>query len=98
MDTSYSVFLHLLDQDGQIVAPRDAVPRDGQLPTSLWLPGEVVADSYVLQPGQPLAPGAYRLIAGLYDPGNGQRLPVSDASGESGGDFVSLGTVTVPTK
>ena len=96
VDTSYSVFLHLLDQDGQIVAQRDAVPRDGQLPTSLWLPGEVVADSYVLQPEHPLASGAYRLIAGLYDPGNGQRLPVSDASGESGGDFVSLGTVTVP--
>lgn len=98
MEISYSVFLHLLDQDGRIVAQRDAVPRAGQLPTSLWLSGEVVTDSYLLQPEQPLTPGAYRLIAGLYDPASGQRLPVSGAPGESGGDFVALGEVTVPPR
>ena len=98
MDASYSVFLHLLDQDDRIVAQRDAVPGDGQLPTSLWLPGEVVTDSYLLQPEQPLTPGAYRLIAGLYDPATGQRLLVRGAHGESGADFVSLGEVSVPPR
>ncbi len=96
MDQSYSVFLHLLDSDGQIVAQRDAVPRDGQLPTSIWLPGEVVTDSYVLQPAQPLTAGTYTLIAGLYDSTNWQRLPVESTQTSGSGDFITLDTITYP--
>ncbi|RLT34911.1 MAG: hypothetical protein DWI57_16055, partial [Chloroflexi bacterium] len=96
MDVSYSLFLHLLDADGQIVAQRDGVPHDGQLPTSIWLPGEVVTDSYILQPEQPLTQGTYTLITGLYEPSSGQRLPVTQDG--SSGDFFRLGGIALPPK
>lgn len=95
VDTSYSVFLHLLGPDGAIVAQRDTVPQAGALPTNLWLPGEIVLDTYTLMPQQPLAPGTYTLIAGLYDPRTMQRLPVADKAGSPLGDHVELGPVTV---
>lgn len=95
VDTSYSVFLHLLGPDGTIAAQRDTIPRAGTLPTDLWLPGEVVVDSYTLSPQEPLAPGTYTLIAGLYDPRTMQRLPAATSAGTPLGDHVELGTLTL---
>jgi hypothetical protein len=95
VDTSYSVFLHLLGPDGTIAAQRDTIPQAGTLPTNLWLPGEVVADTYTLAPQPPLVPGTYTLIAGLYDPRTMQRLPATDSNGTPLGDHVELGTLTV---
>ena len=37
-----------------------------------------------------LPPGPYRLIAGLYDPDTGQRLPVVDDGGAVTSDFIAL--------
>lgn len=95
MEASYSVFLHLLDAGGQIVAQHDAAPRNGELPTSIWLPGEVVVDRLVLQPPTSLLAGEYTLITGLYDPQNWQRLDVAASSGQSSRDHVILGKITV---
>jgi hypothetical protein len=95
VDASYSVFLHLLGSDGTIAAQRDTIPQAGALPTNLWLPGEVVVDTYTLLPEQSLAPGTYTLIAGLYDPRTMERLPVTTNAGTSMGDHVELGRLTV---
>jgi hypothetical protein len=88
LETSYTVFAQMLGPGG-VAAQADAVPRDGGYPTVWWLPGEVVADSLVLE----LPPGAgdvaYRLIVGLYDPRTGDRLAVTG----NGADFVELETV-----
>ncbi len=46
-ESSYQVFLHLLDEDGQIVAQSDAAPGGGYA-TSQWLPQEVVIDTHTL--------------------------------------------------
>ncbi len=67
METSYTGFVHLLDQDGQIVAQDDHVPQQGRRPTNAWLSGEVVEDNYELRLPADLAPGRYRLVVGLYD-------------------------------
>jgi uncharacterized membrane protein len=67
MGTSYTGFVHLLDQDGRIVAQDDHVPQQGRRPTNTWLLGEVVEDDYELRLPADLAPGRYRLLAGLYD-------------------------------
>jgi hypothetical protein len=88
--TDYTVFLQLLDDDWQVVAQKDLQPQAGAAPTTTWLPGEIVEDPYDLPLPGDLAPGAYRLIAGMYDPATGQRMPVS-----TGGDFIDLGTVTI---
>lgn len=79
---SYTVFVHLLDAAGNIVAQSDALPASGYV-TNDWRAGEVVRDEHALIPQEPLPAGQYSLVAGLYDSVTGQRLPVVDAAGHS---------------
>ena len=82
MDRSYTVFVHLLDGEGQMRGQRDGLPHDGRLPTDLWVPGEVVVDSYEVPVALEAGPGGYTLEIGMYDALTGQRLPVVGPSGE----------------
>lgn len=84
----YTVFVHVLDGNGKIVAQYDGQPLGGDLPTRAWPPGYTVADAITIPLPSTLAPGTYRLAAGLYDAASGVRLPIS---GAAGGDAVSLG-------
>jgi hypothetical protein len=82
----YTVFVHLLDAEGQYVAGGDSQPVAGRYPTGAWSPGEVVADvhTFILaRDGTPVAPGEYRLAVGMYDWNTGERLPVFLADGQS---------------
>ena len=93
MPERYKVFLHLLDQNGQIVAQRDAEPAGYSRPTSSWEIGERIVDRHgiVIPPGT--LPGSYRLIGGMYAPETGQRLPVTCEGRTS--DTISLGDIAV---
>ena len=71
--TSYKVFVHLVDAQGVIIAQSDAIPANWARLTTSWLPPEVIEDAHTLFPPMGLAPGTYRLIAGLYDPPTGRR-------------------------
>jgi hypothetical protein len=82
METSYKVFVHLYDAEGEIVAQQDRVPGLGARPTTDWQEGEVLADRYSLRVPPDLAPGSYRLAVGLYDPQTGERLTVRGPQGE----------------
>ncbi|MBK8020481.1 MAG: glycosyltransferase family 39 protein [Chloroflexi bacterium] len=75
---SYTVFVQLLDASGQVVAQSDAVPASGTRPTTGWRAGEVVIDEHRLRFNERATPGTARLIAGLYDPLTGRRVPLSD--------------------
>lgn len=86
----YTIFVQLLNEAGQVVAQIDRQPLAGQAPTTTWLAGEVLADSYSLQLPDDAPPGQYRLIAGLYNAATGQRLLLS-----AGADFVDLGVITL---
>jgi len=85
----YKVFVQVLNQAGQIVAQSDAEPAQGQAPTTSWLRGEFITDTHVLQLAAP-ASGPLQLIAGMYDPDTGQRLPVYGKDGQIVGDHVVL--------
>ena len=87
METGYSVFVQLLDEQGRVQAQVDAVPQHGSYSTFWWMQGEVVADPISLVMPPDLRRGeSYRLIAGLYDPATGDRLPVAG----TGLDYVEL--------
>lgn len=92
---NFTVFVHLLDADGDIVAQMDRPPLNGDYPTSVWEPGEVISDSLtiplpVLESLKDQAsPGALRLRVGLYRSEDGARLPVLDANGHMIGDAVT---------
>jgi hypothetical protein len=94
MDESYSVFVHLVDEQGRIWAQSDNTPGQGQIPTTSWLPGEVINDAYQLDLPPALPPGDYRLLAGMYDPLSKARLPVRVSSGDNS-DTIDLGTITI---
>jgi 4-amino-4-deoxy-L-arabinose transferase-like glycosyltransferase len=76
----YKVFLHLLDGADHIVGQRDAEPGGGALLTTLWPPGETIADNYGLPVHSATPPGEYRLEIGMYDADTGQRLRTSEGS------------------
>lgn len=65
----YTVFVHVLDRAGKLVAQHDGEPDGGSFPTSGWLPGEVVKDAPTLTLPAALPPGAYTLMVGVYPSG-----------------------------
>lgn len=93
--SNYSVFVHLVDGAERPVAQRDGAPGGGELPTAGWIAGEFLRDQYALAIPTSVIPGQYRLVAGLYDPRSGQRLPVAGPAGHEPGDRVVLTTVQV---
>ncbi len=87
----YTVFVHLLDGDGRLVAQSDSQPAGGQFPTQIWAPGDRVRDVHELAVPPSAATGPYRLAVGLYSLGDLKRLPASGPDGEPLGDqFVLL--------
>jgi hypothetical protein len=63
----YKVFLHLLDEHGQLETQRDSEPVGGLRPTTTWAAGESITDNYGLLIPAELTPGSYMLLVGLYD-------------------------------
>jgi hypothetical protein len=83
MDKDYSVFVHLVDARGVIIAQRDSYPGAGNDPTRNWTVGRTMRDIYPLDiPAALLAQGPCLLHIGLYDYQSGQRLAVYGAGGE----------------
>jgi hypothetical protein len=78
VQTSYKVFVHVLDAESHVVAQRDDFPQAGAMPTNFWLPGQVIVDRYhVPLPGS--LPAGAQLELGLYDPASGQRVKFGSA-------------------
>ena len=82
MHKDYTVFTHLIDEEGKIWAQKDNQPLRGIYPTSLWDEGEIVKDEYELIVRPDASPGKYRLEVGMYLADTGERLPVFDMAGE----------------
>lgn len=95
----YTLFVHLVDQDDQLIYQYDGVPFSGRHPTRQWQPGTIFADSYELTRPPELTDHMLRgqlatLIVGFYryeDPT--ARLAVYDEAGNAIGDRLVLGTV-----
>ena len=75
----YTVFVHVVDRDGQMVGQRDQVPAAGKAPTSSWAPGSLIADEYRIPIQAGAGNGPYRVYVGMYDPATGTRLDVTSA-------------------
>jgi 4-amino-4-deoxy-L-arabinose transferase-like glycosyltransferase len=96
MDEDYTVFVHLLDGEGDVRVQQDCLPQRGDYPTSEWRPGEVVWDAHELYIPPDLAAGSYQLVAGMYLLKTMERLPVLGARGERWlHDMIPLGEVWV---
>lgn len=79
---SYTVFVHLLDETGEIRGQADSRPVAGTYPTTYWPTDKVVVDQRLVPLAADAPPGTYRITVGLYDLGTMVRLPVTDAAGQ----------------
>ena len=82
MDTDYTVFTHLIDEEGNVWGQMDSQPLQGDYPTSFWDIGEVIEDEYILAINEDAPAGLYRLEVGMYELATEQRLPVLNTDGE----------------
>ena len=80
---NYSVYVHVLDSENNIVAQGDGPPEMGERTTAEWPPGEVIVDPhwFEMPAERPL-----RVRVGLYRLDDGSRLATA-----SGDDKVDLG-------
>jgi len=81
METSYTVFVHLLGPDGRLYDQQDSIPWGGRLPTTHWVAGEVITDEFAVPVSQDAPAGAYTLLVGMYDVRTGVRLAALDGDG-----------------
>lgn len=83
MPRDYSVFVHVLDWQGRLVAQKDTFPGGGNYATSLWQPGELVRDTYHIKvPADLSVPSVVQIEVGLYAPENMERLPVQSETAQ----------------
>jgi hypothetical protein len=91
MEKDYTVFTHLVDEEGKIWGQKDNPPADGLYSTTQWEKGEVVRDQYDLTISPDASPGEYWIEVGMYLADTGERLPVFGEDGERvAGDRVLL--------
>jgi hypothetical protein len=90
MARDYTVFVHVLDAKGNIVAQADHQPQDGNNPTSSWEPGEEIRDAVDLALPTNAPSGDYRIEIGMYDLASGERQGRSDANSAPGSNSLIL--------
>jgi hypothetical protein len=83
----WTIFNHVVDDSGTVVAGFDSPPGRSSLVTTRWQAGWRVLDEYEVMLPAELPPGDYTLRMGLYD-ANGNGLPV-------GGGGIELGSITL---
>lgn len=66
LDRDYTVFAHVVDAQGRIVASVDRQPQNGAMPTSAWRVGRLLPDGIVIPLDEEIAPGAYAIQVGMY--------------------------------
>ena len=87
--TSYKIFVHVLDARGQLVTQRDTIPQNGFAPTNTWKRDQLIADRFALP--QNLSSGTYTIKVGLYDPLTNERvLTTTDL------DSVEVAKISIP--
>ena len=79
----WTVFVHLVDENGELITQGDSPPRSGNFPTSWWAAGTIIPDVHLLAGEFSCANlSDYRLLVGFYNPETAERLPMSDAAGQ----------------
>lgn len=88
-DFDYSVFVHLLDEQGELLGQQDHAPGSSRNhPPMTWEPKEIIVDEHRIQLLR--APqGPLQMRVGVYNWANGDRLPVFE-HGAAIGDFVTI--------
>ena len=76
ISTGYTVFVHLTDEEDNILGQSDMWPVGGTRPTTSWREDERFVDRHVFEIPGDAQVGDYLLWVGLFDAETGVRLPV----------------------
>jgi hypothetical protein len=90
LTTSYTVFTHLLDEEGRLIGGHDGIPAGEKQPTMSWVPGEVITDVHEIDFSDLEYTGRVFLEIGLYE-----SFSIERVSTEDGRDHIILPTVIV---
>ncbi|HQE93589.1 MAG TPA: DUF2723 domain-containing protein [Anaerolineae bacterium] len=97
--TSYTVFIHLIDAAGMPYFGHDYTPLGGAFPSYLWFPkwleGQQGLDPYRLLIPANIPPGQYWLEVGMYEMGSVRRIPQFSLDGTMTGDRFILGPLFI---
>ena len=87
VDPGQTVFVHVRNASGAVVAQADGDPIGGSSPLSAWSPGQIIHERRPLVSALNLPTGNYTVAIGLYDRGTLQRtapiranVPVTDGA------------------
>lgn len=80
----YKMFIHGLNDEGEIIEQADRLPFEGQYPSSYWLPSQNLMDTIQLN----INPSITQIALGFYDPADGTRLPVT--IGDTQSDHIGI--------
>jgi len=94
LNTARKVFIHIADtpDDQYRIVNQDGRPANWTLPTTCWLPGQVIHDPHTFTVAADARPGEYVVLIGLYDEFTGERAFVHTAQ------VAVASAVALPTK
>lgn len=95
MPADYHVFVHLVDQESNMVGQGDGPPLNGDYATQFWAAGEYLVDEHVLLVEPETSAGTYTLLVGLYDRQSGQRLAIRTGDSDAANDQVPVASIRV---
>lgn len=93
-DADYTVFIHVLNDRGELVAQFDSPPGGGTAPTSGWRIGQTLRESYPLRLPPDLPSGTFSVRVGMYTWPAVKRLPVT-VNGSVTGDSAELALIDI---
>jgi hypothetical protein len=95
-DADYKAAVYLVDSRGRVLAQMDKLLQSNSLATtSLWQPGQVEIDYYILSAPPATPPGEYSIEVAVYDAETTGRLPVLDEEGQIAGQSKRVGALKV---
>ncbi len=72
----YTIFVHLFNGAGELIAQQDSEPVNGMRSTDSWQPGELIVDPHQIKIPEGTPAGTYQIRVGFYNAAG--RLPVVD--------------------
>ncbi len=94
----YTLFVHMLDAEGELVAQWDGPLGGQETPTSQWPPHGFAFQEVTLRyPAEALPPGTYQLYAGLYTYPDLTRLPVNSDRPRAEDRLLYLQDIAIPS-
>ncbi|MHB9034306.1 MAG: hypothetical protein ACYC6L_14815, partial [Anaerolineae bacterium] len=94
---NYTLYVHIVAPDGQVIPSRDGEPQAGEAPTKSWKPGQVVLERRGFLVPADTPPGTYKIVCGWYTQ-DGTVLAPKAGEGEVIDKAVVIGTVVVLPK